>query len=1417
MTLRNAIGLSLITFLCYIPIVSVAYGETTELVSVSSDGTQGNDYSSSSRFSISGDARYVAFQSAATNLVANDTNGTQDVFVRDRQTGTTTRVSVASNGTQSNGTSGQFSISGDGRYVAFQSTGTNLVADDTNGEEDIFVHDRITGTTTRVSVASDGTQSNEGSGHTFISSDGRYVAFSSGASNLVPNDNNGEGDIFVHDRITGTTTLISVASDGTQGNGICWHPCISDDGRYVAFDSWASNLVENDNNSAPDVFLHDRVTGTTTLMNISPEGTQGNRWSELPSISGDGRYVAFHSLATNLVSDDTNGTWDVFVRDLITGTTSRVSVASDGTEANLGAVDPSMSSDGRYVAFSSSATNLVIGDSNGASDVFVHDRVTGTTTLVSASVDCKPGNGWSGGASVSADGGYVAFLSVASNLVVDDTNGKEDMFVYNREVGLQSLPDIRIEPTRLDFIQNQTSNYGEFVIYNDGTCPIEVSAMNKRDGDAWLSWSPTPSPILPITISPGEYSVITVSVNWDLADPSSNEDQIIVESNDPDKSTYTDAFYVTAEKPYLIRPQLVSISSDGTQGNDHSSSYSVPGCSISGDGRYVAFQSTGTNLVADDTNGEEDIFVHDRITGTTTRVSVASDGTQGNGISYFPSISGDGRYVAFSSYASNLVEGDTNHTVDVFVHDRTTGTTTRVSISSGGGQGNAPSGTPSLSGNGLYVAFSSGASNLVTGDGNGETDTFVHDRITGTTTLISLASDGTQGNDTSWFPTISADGRYVAFHSWATNFISDDTNGGPDVFVHDRETGTTTLVSVSSEGIQGNRFSELPSISGDGRYVAFESHATNLVEGVTGGAFVHDRELGTTTLVSVSSEGVEGDGEHASISGDGRYVAFASRSSNLVENDDNGLGDVFVHDRETGTTKLLSVYYDGTPGGGYMTSMSISIDGCCVAFTSDAALIADDTNEKSDLFINDCEYLPQGLPDIRIEPTRLDFIENETSNYGELMIYNDGPGTLEVSTMSKRDGDAWLSYSRSVPIIIPAGGSRITTVAVDWNQIQGTSDDEQIIVESNDPNMSPYPNAVYVSAEPICPIPPSPNSITYPSNDSDGNFSVTWPLVSGDASYELQRATDDLLSDATSIYAGSDTSYQELGLSDGTYYYAVRSVNSCGHGDWKAGAAVVVCRIPSTPGTIFYPSADSDGAYSVSWSLVNEATSYALEGDTNSSFTNSVLLYEGPLTSYNQTGLEDGTYFYRVSAKNNCGTSSPCTGGAVVVCTVPERPNAIDYPATDPDGNFMVSWSSVSGATSYTLQRATTAAFSAATEVYTGSATSYNQTALGNGTSYYRVASNNSCGSSNWSVGSAIRVGDNEFFALTPIMCLLLQVEGTFVPRTPHDIGIVYDCVGKCVDEATANLRIGDGRCDDGRFGMDLRCPEFENDGGDCD
>jgi len=405
---------------------------TTARASIATGGAQGNGAADNP--AVSADGRYVAFASAASNLVAGDTNARADVFVRDTVTGTTSRVSITSGGVQGDGDSDTAAISGDGRYVVFESWATNLAPGDTNGAQDIYLHDRQTGTTERVSVSSAGAQGTANSWWPSITPDARYVVFESDAPNLVAGDTNGQNDIFVRDRQTSTTSRVSVASDGTQANAISQVPSVSADGRYIVFASAATNLVPGDTNTTHDIFVHDRETATTTRVSESTTGTLSNNLNYWPSISADGRYVAFLSYGSNLVAGDTNDRSDVFVRDRRTGATSRVSVSSAGAQATDGSGQTQLSADGRYVAFESAASNLVAGDTNAVQDVFVRDRLTGSTSRVSVASGGTQANAESQDLGLSADGRVIAYESAATTLVASDTNAVNDAFVTDRGV-----------------------------------------------------------------------------------------------------------------------------------------------------------------------------------------------------------------------------------------------------------------------------------------------------------------------------------------------------------------------------------------------------------------------------------------------------------------------------------------------------------------------------------------------------------------------------------------------------------------------------------------------------------------------------------------------------------------------------------------------------------------------------------------------------------------------------------------------------------------------------------------------------------------------------------------------------------------------------------------------------------------------
>ena len=427
----------------------------TTLVSVSTGGVPGEGTSGAGN--ITSDGRYAVFFSISTNLAPEDTDRFFDVFVRDFQAGTTTLESVSSDGTKGFGSSSWPFITDDGRFITFQSDARNLVAGGTNGRQHIYVRDRVAGTTELVSMSTGGVQADNLNDIGNISGDGRFVVFISYASNLVPGDGNASPDVFVRDRQMGTTRRVSVSSSGQEANGSSLWPRISADGRYVAFVSVATNLVGNDaNGTVEDIYLHDMQTGTTRRVSLSSTGVQANSVSTMPALSSDGQTLVFASFASNLVAGDTNGHWDVFVRDLPTGVTERVSVSSSGQQGNEESATPYMSPDGRFISFHSLASNLVGGDTNGFLDVFRHDRLTGTTDLVSISSTGFQGNGKSDYAAISGDGSRVAFFSEASNLVADDVNASMDVFL--RELPVRDTPPP--SPTLSSFTVNPNTVVG---------------------------------------------------------------------------------------------------------------------------------------------------------------------------------------------------------------------------------------------------------------------------------------------------------------------------------------------------------------------------------------------------------------------------------------------------------------------------------------------------------------------------------------------------------------------------------------------------------------------------------------------------------------------------------------------------------------------------------------------------------------------------------------------------------------------------------------------------------------------------------------------------------------------------------------------------------------------------------------------
>ncbi|MDP6839354.1 MAG: hypothetical protein QF724_10490 [Planctomycetota bacterium] len=426
-------GRGALVALCVLASAGGALGQDLARVSLDSLGNQVDGLSGAA--SVSSDGVWVAFESDASNLVSGDTGGMRDVFVHNRVTRETIRVSEVA-GVGGDGNSGRPSISADGTVVAFESEARNLVSGDMNGVADVFLVEIGSGAIERISLDGNGAEGDGESREPAVNADGRYVAFYSSARNLHNNDHNSARDVFVRYRGPNVTMMASVAMGGLAGNGNSGYftgVAISGDGRRVAFVSDADDLVLGDTNGMADIFVYDITTQATVRVSQSSGGEEGDLASRACAISGDGLRVAFDSAATNLVLNDRNNAPDVFVHDLQALTTRRVSVATGNNEANSYSRTPRISDDGSTVIFESAADDLVVGDMNGVNDIFLHDILSGVTQRISQDLNGVGGDGASSFGDLGPDGSFAVFGSNATNFVASDTNASGDVFAW--EVG----------------------------------------------------------------------------------------------------------------------------------------------------------------------------------------------------------------------------------------------------------------------------------------------------------------------------------------------------------------------------------------------------------------------------------------------------------------------------------------------------------------------------------------------------------------------------------------------------------------------------------------------------------------------------------------------------------------------------------------------------------------------------------------------------------------------------------------------------------------------------------------------------------------------------------------------------------------------------------------------------------------------
>jgi subtilisin family serine protease len=979
--------------------------------------------------STSENGRYVVYSSKATNLVEGDTNGFFDIFVFDRQKNETKRISHTLDGQQANGDNYAPLISMDGDYILFTSKATNLTKEtDSNGiREDLFLYDHISGSIEKVAddVSAISVFTYFRSDRPFaMSANGRFITFASNADNGDKTDSNGTWDVFIKDRWNQTTKRLTDRLNQNRDNlptGVGMTP----DGRFVAYTAENHKDILN-------AYLYDSQTGATEELSVEMGEEQTYMDSYSPTISADGRYVAFTSYSNQLVANDESWNLDVFVRDRLEQKTELISKTITGEPSDDYNEAPWISANGRYVVFHS--YDDLDPRADRSIQVYIHDRQTQKTELLSKSPFGYPGGNDSWIPFITQNGRYVVFESYATNL----TNPEhEDRYsnIYFKQINTNHLPDpkwsesaeliatqIGAHYVQITWQDNSQSGKNLYYKVSAGDQLIDIIQGNSylvknltpatsynlsvQVGDESFNWSESLSlevSTLPTreTTAPGailnpvmEPSFGKLSVRW--KDPTDidyigakvlwrkmgtttfRETKVIGQGVEETEilglmnSTLYEMVFVSidadgneTESPvYSVRtptgPQnaRISISDDYLEADGSSEELD-----ISNDGRYIVFSSFATNLVGNDPdNYYLDIFLYDRITETIQLISRAVDGHPANNGSHHPQISGNGRFIVYHSFATNLTStDDTDPYADVFLYDRDSdedgkfdepnGTTIKE-ITVKGIFGN--SSMASINNDGSVITFESSASNLVPED-TWESDAYVYHTSQDKISKLELA-DGTVPNKHSNGPKISGDGDYIAFMSDADNLDANDLNDRTDVYLY--QISAKKMKRLSAFPDEGVRNTEAfwPSISDDGRYVAY--HYRNYSKGTGYLVYLHDRDndnpIAANKLISVTPTGAAADESvFPSVSGDGRYVAFESSSNLIVEGDENNSDDIFIYDRTNSSIRLVSQTFNGTEAAGGSEYPVINGDGSIIGYSSYGdQLVSDDFNNWKDIFVS---------------------------------------------------------------------------------------------------------------------------------------------------------------------------------------------------------------------------------------------------------------------------------------------------------------------------------------------------------------------------------------------------------------------------------------------------------------------------------
>jgi len=829
---------------------------TTTLVSVNFAGTSGGD-GDSTPAGLSADGRYALFESRADDLLPGDTNNASDVFLRDLSNGVTVLVSARTNGGWANGASSSAVMTPDGRYVAFSSAASDLVADDTNGILDIFVRDMSTGTTVLASPGAAAVGTGSGSDAPEITPDGRFIAFLSSATNLVGQATSTR-EAYLRDTLLGMTYLASVgAHDWITNNSMVYGHRLSDDGQYVAYQAnsalaansgfilrynLASGLTDLVTSNAPGplfapqevrtldmtpdgrfvafiarpdatlqstnlaVFLWDAQTATTILASADVSNALPTLGvAEWPVIDPTGQFITFASSATNLTTNVIAGEFHLYLRDTQAGTTRLLDLGTSGVGSAKSFLSvPCLTPDARWLAFDCTDADLVPDDNNQAYDVFVCDLSTGAFELESVRQPSLPSQTPQGSSSdppvaVSADGRFIAFASSARNLTPNSSSASQALYLRDQLAGTNLLVSADINGNAATggwSTEPAISADGRFVTFTSG-------ATNLAPGDATSTANPR-SNVFVRDMQMGTNYLVSVNVtgtgagNQPSYSPqiSTNGGQVLFRS----LATTLVSPATTGENCFWRDMQAAQTYAVTTSGSSC--------CAMTPDGRFVAYAKPPTGMYLWDSQVAASVYTA-ATTSLVTNIAVSPDGQRLAGLSgsavYLADraagtnftfagptawlshatlqFSGDGRFLVYVT-AAPLTANDTNATTDVYLYDFQAQTNLLVSQScKWPGAANGASDSAAISADGRFIAYRSFASDLLPDDTNGVPDVFLYDRLAGSTSLLSVSAWGDYAaNNRSGYPVFSGDGQTVVFQSWASDLVPQDFNQSGDVF-----------------------------------------------------------------------------------------------------------------------------------------------------------------------------------------------------------------------------------------------------------------------------------------------------------------------------------------------------------------------------------------------------------------------------------------------------------------------------------------------------------------------------------------------------------------------------------------------------------------------------------------------------------